>query len=155
MSRFVVPIAGLLLLAGCGNGETTTATFDEPPPLTKGEFLFEADRICLATESEIEAAVDDYATGPEEPDPAQVRRVVGQIVVPSLRSEARAIALLEPPPADTGEVAAILEATRRGARELAADPLAAIDRPPASLLEAERLARRYGSQECGLRGLSR
>jgi DNA-directed RNA polymerase subunit F len=150
------PIVWLVVgLVGCGGEGETTAAPVEPPALTREEFLAEADRICFATESQIEAAVDDYAVSGEEPDPAQVRRVVGQIVVPSLRSEARAIRLLDPPPADEDEVEAILAATSRGADELAADPLSAIDGPPAALLEAERLARRYGSQECGLRGLSR
>lgn len=151
---FAASAIGLtLVLAGCGGGEESTTTgFIEPPPLTKEEFLTEADRICFATESQIEAAVDDYA-GERDPDPEEVERVVEKVVVPSLRSEARAIGLLDPPPEDAEEVDAILDATREGAAALAADPVAAIDRPPEQLVEAERLARRYGSKECGLRGL--
>lgn len=140
------------ILVGCGGGDETTTGFTEPPPLTKEEFLAEADRICFATESQIEAAVDDYA-GDRDPDPEEVERVVEKVVVPSLRSEAQAIGLLDPPPEDAEEVEAILDATREGADALAADPVAAIDRPPVQLVEAERLARRYGSKECGLRGL--
>jgi hypothetical protein len=151
---FAASAIGLTLaLVACGGGDEPTSTgFTEPPPLTRAEFLREADRICFATESQIEAAVDDYAKQPD-PDPDEVRRVVDKVVVPALRSEARAIGLLDPPPEDAEEVEAILDATRAGADALAADPVAAIDRPPEQLLEAERLARRYGSEECGLRGL--
>ena len=140
-----------LALAGCGGGDaTTTGGFTEPPPLTKAEFLAEADRICFSAESQIEAAADDYAKG-DEPDPAEVKRIVTKVVVPKLRGEASTIALLDPPPEDAEEVQAILQATERGADALEEDPLIALDGIPPDLREAERLARAYGSEECGLR----
>ena len=144
-------IAGLAIpLGGCGGDEPARPSPDQPAPLTKREFLFEADRICFAVESQIEAAADDLS-GSRDPDPAQVRRVVKRIVVPKLRSEVNAIRLLEPPPADRAEVERILAATERGAQALRLDPLAVLDGVPAALRRAERLARAYGSSECGLR----
>jgi hypothetical protein len=145
----IAAIVGGLLAAGCGE-DPAPSTFEEPPPLTKAEFLAEADRICLAVESQIEAAADDYSRE-DKPDPAEVRRVVTKIVVPKLRSEATAIRLLDPPPQDAREVEAILAATERGADALEQDPLAVLDGIPSELKEAERLARAYGSAECGLR----
>ena len=139
-----------LALAGCGGGNATTSTFVEPPPLTKEAFLREADRICFAVESQIEAAADDYA-GQKEPDPAEVRRIVRRVVVPKLRSEVSTIRLLDPPPEDVDEIEAILEATERGADVLDENPLTVLDEPPPDLREAERLARAYGSEQCGLR----
>jgi hypothetical protein len=142
----------LLALAGCGGDEAEPALApDEPAPLTKEQFLFEADRICFAVESQIEAAADDYAGSQEEPDPAEVRRVVSRIVVPKLRSEVETIALLDPPPGDEAEVQRILDATGRGADALEGDPLIVLDGIPPDLREAESLARAYGSRECGLR----
>jgi DNA-directed RNA polymerase subunit F len=143
-------LAALLALGGCGGEERTTPTFEEPPPLTRQEFIAEADRICLAVESQIEAAVDDYAAQ-RKPDPDEVRRAVTRIVVPKLRSEVEAIRLLDPPPEDADEVDAILAATERGAARLEDDPLSALDGIPPDLKEAERLARAYGSRQCGLR----
>jgi DNA-directed RNA polymerase subunit F len=142
--------AAALLASGCGEDAATTSTFEEPPPLTKAEFLAEADRICHAVESQIEAAADDYA-GEKKPDPDEVRRVIGRIVVPKLRSEVSAIRLLDAPPQDVEEVEAILAATERGADALEKDPLIALDGIPPDLKEAERRARAYGSTECGLR----
>ena len=135
---------------GCGGDERTTTGFTEPPPLTKAEFLAEADRICFAIESQIEASLDDFVND-DNPDPAQVRRVVERIVVPRLRSEVETIRLLDPPPADVDEIERILAATERGTERLEADPEAAVDRVPPELRKAERLARAYGSKECGIR----
>ena len=135
---------------GCGGDERTTTGFTEPPPLTKAEFLAEADRICFAIESQIEASLDDFVND-DNPDPAQVRRVVERIVVPRLRSEVETIRLLDPPPADVDEIERILAATERGTERLEADPETAVDRVPPELREAERLARAYGSRECGIR----
>ncbi len=140
-----------LALASCGGDEAQTTTAAEPPPPTRQEFLFEADRICFAAESQIEAAADDLVTGDERPEPAEVRRIADTIVVPQLRSEAKAIRLLEPPPGDEKEIERILEATERGADQIEADPVATIDGVPPALRQAERLARAYGSQECGIR----
>jgi hypothetical protein len=145
-----------LLLAGCGGGGGDEVVDEpvpaEPAPLTKQEFLFEADRICFAVESQIEAAADDYAgENPREADPRDVRRVVNDVVVPRLRSEVETIALLEPPEGDEDEVQRILEATERGADALEKDPAIVLDGIPPDLREAERLARAYGSKECGLR----
>jgi len=139
-----------LALAGCGGDERTTTGFTEPPPLTKAEFLHEADRICFAIESQIEASLDDFVND-DHPDPAQVRRVVERIVVPRLRSEVQTIRLLDPPPDDADEIERILAATQRGTDQLEADPESAVDRIPAGLREGERLARAYGSEECGIR----
>ena len=137
---------------GCGGGDAaTTSPPAEPPPLTKREFLAEADRICHAVEAQIEAAADDLVTSRREPDPAEVRRIVTRIVVPKLRSEADAIRLLEPPSDDAAEVDAILNATERGADALRRDPVAVLEGLPRDLVRAERLARAYGSDECGLR----
>lgn len=135
---------------GCGGDERTTTGFTEPPPLTKPQFLAEADRICFAIESEIEASLDDFVKD-DHPDPAAVRRVVDRIVVPRLHSEVQTIRLLDPPPADTAEIERILAATERGTDQLEADPQAAVDRVPSGLREGERLARAYGSEECGIR----
>ena len=151
--RYLPLIVSAIVLAGCGGDEAEPAPDpDEPAPLTKAEFLFEADRICLSVEAQIEAAADDYAgTSRADADPQEVRRLVNDIVVPRLRSEVETIALLDPPVSDEDEVARILEATERGTDALEEAPLIVLDGIPPDLREAERLASAYGSEECGLR----
>ena len=146
--------AFLLVLAvvGCGGEEGApppAAPADEPP--TKLEFLAEADRICLSSDARIEAAADDLVAGRRDPPPAEVRRVVLGVVVPALETEVRAIRSLGAPAGDEARIEAILAATERGIAALEADPGRALDRPPQALREAGRLARAYGSRECGLR----
>jgi hypothetical protein len=120
-------------------------------PLDKVEFLAEADRICHSTNARIEAAADDLARGPQDPPPAEVRRVVIAVAVPALETELRAIRAIGVPAGDAKEVGAIIAATERGIAQLRADPTAALNGAPQGLRAAARLSRAYGSQECGLR----
>ena len=88
-------------------------------------------------------------SAPGGPDPAQVERVALSVAVPALETEVRAIRSLGAPEGDEEEVAAILSATERGIAEIEAHPRAACRRPAAVAARAERLARAYGSRECG------
>jgi hypothetical protein len=138
--------------AGCGGGDETAT---DPPgvsrPIAKVRFLAEADRICHSTNARIEAAADGLATRRRQSPPAEVRRVVPKIVVPTRRSEVEAIRSLGAPAGDEAKAQAILAATERGIRQIEADPVGVLDRPPRALREAGRLAQAYGSAECDLR----
>ena len=120
-------------------------------PMSKVEFLREADRICVGAEAQIEAAADELALGKGRPDPAEVKRIALNVVVPALESEVAAIGALEPPPGDESEVQEILDATEAGIAELQQDPGDVSGGPPAGLRRAQELAEAYGSRECGLR----
>jgi len=144
-------IAAAAAVSGCGDEDaltTTTTASDEAP--TKREFIFEADRICFSADSQIEAAADDLATAEREPPPAEVRRVVLRVVVPALETEVRAIRSLGAPRGDEAQVAAILDATERGIAQIEADPEGVLEGPPPALREAGRLAKAYGSRQCGI-----
>ncbi len=138
-------------LAGCGDEDEGGFSPVVSDPLSKVEFLRQADEICASTESRIEAAADDLLTGEEDPPPEEVERVAIDLVVPALESEVAAIRALGAPEGDEEEVEAILGATEAGIAEIEADPQGLIDGVPQSLRDAEELARRYGSQQCGIR----
>jgi type IV pilus biogenesis protein CpaD/CtpE len=146
-----VAICVALVLAGCGDDGETTTTTTTSAPLTKAEFLRQADQICLSGDSQIEAAADDLATAGGEPSAAEVRRIALRIVIPGLEAEVRAIRALGAPAGDEAAVERILSATERGITQIEADPEAVIEGPPPGLREAGRLARRYGSDQCGAR----
>jgi hypothetical protein len=139
-------------LAGCG-GDNGPDDFSPvvSEPLSKVEFLREADRVCFASETQIEAAADDLVTGPDEPDAREVQRVALRIVVPALESEVSAIRAIGAPPGDEREVEAILAATEAGIAAIEADPRALLDGVPPELTRAQRLAEAYGSAQCGFR----
>jgi hypothetical protein len=141
----------VLLAAGCGDDDDEDFVPLVTEPLPKVEFLREADRICVASETQIEAAADDLVAGREDPDPAEVERVALRIVVPALEGEVRAIRALGTPSGDEQEVAAILAATERGIAAVERAPRALLDGVPAELGRAQRLAEAYGSQQCGFR----
>ena len=141
-----------LAAAGCG-GDSDEGGFSPvvSDPATKVEFLRQADEICHSTESRIEAAADELVTGKGDPEPREVADVARGIVVPALEAEVAAIGALEAPQGDAEEIEAILDATRAGIEEIEADPQALVDGVPESLQVAERLARKYGSRQCGIR----
>ena len=147
-----VTLAVAALASGCGSddeeGGFSPVVSD---PLSKVEFLRQADEICHSAESQIEAAADDLVTDEEDPTPQEVEEVAISIVVPALESEVAAIDALGAPEGDEETVEAILDATRAGISEIESDPQSLLDGPPPSLAEAERLARAYGSQQCGIR----
>ncbi|MDQ3759891.1 MAG: hypothetical protein M3331_08135 [Actinomycetota bacterium] len=138
--------------ASCG-GEDEEGGFSPvvSEPLSKVEFLQQADQICASTESQIEAAADDLLTGKGDPPPEEVERVALDLVVPALETEVSAIGALGAPEGDEEKVQAILDATEAGIAEIEADPRALLDGVPESLQEAEQLAREYGSRQCGIR----
>lgn len=146
------PLVAVALLSGCGEddegGGFSPVVSD---PISKVEFLRQADEICRSTESQIEAAADDLLTQEGDPAPSEVKQVAVDLVVPALEGEVAAISALGAPDGDEAKVQAILDATEAGITEIEADPQALLDGVPESLREAEMLARAYGSQECGIR----
>jgi hypothetical protein len=137
---------------GCGDDDDED-TFSPlvAEPLPKVEFLAEADRICHASEAQIEAAADDLVEGRRDPAPGEVERVANAIVVPALEGEVKAIRALGAPAGDERQVEAILAATERGIGQIERDPRGLLEGVPPGLREAQRLAERYGSVECGFR----
>jgi hypothetical protein len=139
-------------LAGCG-GDDEPDDFSPvvAEPLSKVEFLDEADRICFASEARIEAAADDLVSGRRDPAPAEVERVAIGVVIPALESEVRAIRALGAPEGDEQEVEEILRATEEGIAAIERDPRGLLEGVPAPLRRAQRLAETYGSRQCGFR----
>lgn len=144
-------LAVAALLAGCG-GDEDEGGFSPvvSEPVSKLEFLRQADEICVSTESRIEAAADDLVTAKKDPAPAEVESIALEVVVPALESEVAAIGALGAPEGDEDEVQGILDATEAGIAEIEADPQALLDGPTDSLRRAEMLASQYGSSQCGI-----
>lgn len=142
-----------LFLAGCGGNDETEGGFSPvvSEPLSKVEFLRQADEICFASEQRIEAAADELVTQEGDPDPAEVERIALEVVVPALESEVAAIRALGAPKGDEEDVDGILEATEEGIAAIEADPTGLLESIPKPLTRAQMLAENYGSRQCGIR----
>ena len=143
-------LVAAILAAGCGSDSVAPSTTTTTGPPTKAHFLISADQICHSFESQIEAAGDDIFTRKRQPKPSEVRRFALRIAVPKLQDEIDAVRSLGAPKGDEQEVESILEASEQGVRQIRQNPelIAGGDAPP-GLKEAGRLAKAYGSGECG------
>ena len=156
MKRTSILLAGLaiaagLVFAGCGGDDETTtpvgasgATGVSGAPLSKSEFITQADAICKAGNKEIEAVAADVQG---EPTGAELEQIVNETIVPEIQGEIDSISLLTPPEGDEEEIAAISAAVQDGVDTLDSDPaeLTSTD----VFAEANKLAQDYGLKVCG------
>ena len=149
LSRAVLLALALVPAAGCGGDSEREVASGSPGAPTKSQFLERADEICLSYESQIEAAGDELFSGGRRPSAAEAREFAAGVAIPKLREEIEAIRALGVPEGDERPVEAILAAAARGVEQIRRDPEVLIGAAPPALREAGRLARRYGSRECG------
>jgi hypothetical protein len=157
-------LAAGLIAAGCGDDdeETTTAatttttqagatgpTGASGEPLSKAEFIEEADAICKAGDKEIDAAADQLFSGGANPGQAEEEAFITQTLVPGVQQQVDGIRALTPPEGDEEEVQAILDAAQQAIDELEADPEAFFEQGGDPFAEANQLAQEYGLQVCG------
>lgn len=149
LSRTAALVTLALLIPGCGSNDEPEAAQETTAAPTRLEFLVRADEICLSIETQIEASGDDLFNAPGRPEPAAVREFAFDVAIPKLREEIEAIRALGVPEGDDQPIEAILAAAERGIEQIRRDPAILATSTPSGLREAGRLARRYGSRECG------
>lgn len=140
-------LAALALIAvGCGGGDDD----EEPsgPPLTKEEFITQADEICATGDEEINTAAEEqFGDLTEEPPVEDQEAFLTDVVAPNYESQLSQIRELSPPEEDAAEIETLLGALDELIAQLQDDPAAVLEatEPP----EASRLAQDYGLQNCG------
>jgi len=149
LSRTAALVLLALLIPGCGSDDAPAPAEPTAAASSKPEFLARADEICLSIETQIEASGDDLFNAPGRPKPATVGEFAFDVAIPKLREEVEAIRALGVPAGDDEQVEAILAAAERGIEQIRRDPDVLVSSAPPGLREAGRLARRYGSRECG------
>ncbi len=146
-------LLSLLLVSGCGDDGSTGAT--TPPPLSKAEFIKQADAAC--TKRVEEARKEFFAYGQrvakaKESDAerkAHLDTVAKTIIAPELRQQVADVKALGMPKGDEGEIEEILLALERGIAKAEAQPQRAIEESSRLLEPAARLASAYGLKVCG------
>lgn len=148
-----------LALGACGDDddETTTAATGEETstaatgePLSKEEFVTQADQICAEGDAQIdEAARATFAEG--EPTPEEQEAFVTDTVVPNIQGQIDGLRALTPPEGDEEDVAEILDAAQAGIDEAEENPSSLGPGGGGSdpFAEASKLASDYGLEDCG------
>ena len=131
---------GGLLAAGCGGDDSSS---DEPAP-DKVTYVAEADEICAAGRSSIEAIVQGL---PAEIEAPESQTAITDEIVPLYRDKVAQLRALTPPEGDEGTVAAIYDAVDE-AVDVAEEDLRALGRND-PFDEANMLAAEYGFEACG------
>jgi hypothetical protein len=165
---FALVLAAVLIAAGCGDGddETTTAATTTPTtttagatgatgatgePLSKDEFITQADGICETGDQEIDAEAQEFFPQGGNPGAAEEEEFVSEVVVPNIQEQLDGIGALTPPEGDENEVKAILDAAQQAVDQLEEDPSALSGGGSGGdpFAEANRLAQDYGLKACG------
>jgi hypothetical protein len=149
-ARLIVPLTGLvaaLAVAGCGGGDSTTATTE----LSKSEFLAQGNSICKRGDRDIDRAAKKVFTEGEPPSKAKQEKFVTDSVIPNIADEIRAIDALPAPSGDEEQVQAIVDAAQGALDKVKKDPSLLTDEGQASdpFTRANKLADDYGLTKCG------
>ncbi len=149
MPRTLLPVlllslSSMLVACGGGDGEGSSTPEPEAEPLSKAEFVEQADKICADGNQEIRTAAEEF---PAEPSDEEITRFAEDVLVPNIQQQHDDIAALAPPEGDEDAVQGILDALQEGIDVVEEDPatLLSSDDP---LAEASDLAEAYGLVEC-------
>jgi len=137
----VAAAAVALVGAGCGGD-------DEDEPLTKEEFITQADQICTDGDDEVTAAAEDLTAG-GQPSDEEVEQFVSDTVLPSIQEQADGIDELTPPEEDAEQIDGIVAALNEAIAAAEADPAVAIATDGNAFEEVNTLAQDYGLTACG------
>jgi hypothetical protein len=148
-----------LVVAGCGGGDDSSSTTTTSStsagttdttggtPLTKDEFIAQADAICAAGDKTIDAAGQALGQNPSE---EQITQAISETVVPTISGEFDAIEELTPPEGDEDTIGELIASGRAAIEEIEANPdrafAAGQDSPFA---EVNQMAQDYGLKDCG------
>jgi hypothetical protein len=136
-----------LLLAGCGGGDGSRSEADVKtgPPLTKSQFIAQADAVCNEADSEqLRQSVHFVRQNPD----AKREDLLVPAGLPPLRKQVKKIEALTPPAADEKAIEAMLRAFEEGIEQAEEDPASAFEASGGAFEEANKLAAGYGLQVC-------
>lgn len=129
--------------AGCGDdGDDTETSSGEP--LSKEEFIAQADEICESGDAEIEQQALDLGTD------VDADTLVTTVIVPGTRDQVEQIRSLVPPEGDEDVINDFLDTFDRGLDELENDP--SILAKAETIAEAREIATDYGFKSCNTGG---
>ena len=144
-------LAFAALAVGCGGGDDSSDASSASAPLTKAEFIKQADAICdeasqqSQTEAEEFAKENDFEL--EEANKKQLEEAVSAVLIPNLNQQAEDIAALDAPAGDEERIEELTASLEDAAAEVEDDPGVVFSGD--ALAEPGKLAEDYGLKVCG------
>ncbi|HWJ42478.1 MAG TPA: hypothetical protein VNR67_03500 [Solirubrobacterales bacterium] len=143
-------------LAGCGGGDSTSATRAEPPPMTKAQFVEKVNDICFENGQHQAKTVEafkrkhGYAPASVPPIPLQERMILG-IVLPMVHRSVSELEELNPAPKQEAELKAFIAAFTKAAGIAERTPrwLAEPSKEYEPFMQARLLGAKMGTIFCG------
>jgi len=132
----------LIALAGIGCGDSADAG-----PLTKSQFLLQADSICRTAEEEREEALKEAAEQEDTGSGSEAEYFVSEVALPPIESMNEDLGDLVPPRGDEKEVEAIIAAFEQGIGRIEADPTD-LTIAVSAFTKANQLSEAYGLKDC-------
>jgi hypothetical protein len=139
-----------LVLAGCGGGDDDSSEAS----ISKQQFMKKADQICKEANKRMEVAFVDFLEKNRDiarPSGPAFEKLVGTIMVPSIKREIEELEALGAPDGDEDEVDEILTALEEGVETAEDNPKVVTGSADTVFGIASRLAEEYGLKVCGSR----
>lgn len=141
-------VAGLMAMAlalasGCGGGEETTAS------LTRSQFVKQANAMCKRQEEARNEVIRAAIEGKDQSKvlPLAQREKVILEILPPYEEVPKKLKALGAPEGDEAQVEAIIKAMEKAAREVKANPRAALESTK-QFFQGNKLSSEYGLTEC-------
>ncbi len=109
-----------LAAAGCGDDDEGD-TGESGTPLTKEEWIAQADAICEQADQDIDQQVNELFGG-QQPSQEEIDQFTEDVLVPSLRDQAADIRALTPPEGEEDEINQLLDDLDSAIDEVESDP---------------------------------
>jgi hypothetical protein len=168
--RLVILLAALLTLAviaaGCGGGDdgdtSATATngaattdgggsADDGGPLTKEEFIEEANAICTEGRNQVLAEMSSYVkehSGEGQSKPEVLAEAIKTLFIPTIQTQIDEIRELSAPAGDQDQIDALLAAMQRAVDVAEDDAESSVAEIGQEFKRSAKLARKYGLTGC-------
>jgi hypothetical protein len=145
----VLCLLAVAVFAGCGSDDSTTAAAEEAAsPLTKAEFVKQAEQICSKGLKEKEQAVSAALKNGAASDPKGIEKLVEETILPSYRRIVEQLGELGVPKEDKAEVEKIVSDFESALDTVESEPVKASKKNP--FLTVDGAAADYGIETCRL-----
>ncbi|HEX5592691.1 MAG TPA: hypothetical protein VFX35_05030 [Solirubrobacterales bacterium] len=139
----------MAVFAGCGSGDSTNAAAEEAAaPLTKAEFVKQAEQICTKGLKEKEQAVSAALKKGAGSNPKEIEKLVEETILPSYGSIVEQLGELGVPEEGKAEVEKMVSDFESALSTVESEPVKSTKKDPFDAVD--KAAAAYGIETCSL-----